>query len=311
MAACASYPTFKSSAHIPSHPSAKVEVKPSLIPGAGLGVFATRDISPGEEITNYIGSIVSKSTIDEYPDLIEYAQQVGDGSFCIVGDKSACNVLDGVGHLINDGYMPSIILMRWLKLSNILHNPVGLGLLSAITYSYYCVSTSKSNCISIDDSKTMTVKMFATRHIKKGDELYYSYSMPYWEASVVKNHPEVKAVPPDLENLALSQANQVIAREYEKMCRYLFWYVNLRRGSHSYRKLTPEQLKQFKDNFTTWTAKCTRVKPQYLTNLFHPDTAEFIFKAILSNMISIGMIKPDDLTTPNIPSDPGAATPSL
>ena len=39
-------------------------VKPSPIPGAGLGLFATRDFRPGSHITSYLGEVLSKTELD-------------------------------------------------------------------------------------------------------------------------------------------------------------------------------------------------------------------------------------------------------
>jgi hypothetical protein len=36
----------------------KIEIKESWLPGSGMGLFATKDISPLEFITEYYGSIM-------------------------------------------------------------------------------------------------------------------------------------------------------------------------------------------------------------------------------------------------------------
>ena len=58
-----------------------VEVKKSLIPGAGRGVFATTKLQSGDMVTEYVGKLVSKEPTDK-----EYALKLTDSHY-IKGDK--------------------------------------------------------------------------------------------------------------------------------------------------------------------------------------------------------------------------------
>ena len=76
-----------------------VKFKPSLIPDAGLGLFATREFPPGCHLTSYLGEILSKVQVDaRYGDdlfTVPYAVSV---SADIIID-SAC--LRGIGSYAN------------------------------------------------------------------------------------------------------------------------------------------------------------------------------------------------------------------
>ena len=84
-------------AHTQLSVPAQLTVKPSLIPGAGLGVFATTLISKGVRVGPYEGKIVDK---DDMGDLhnTAYAWEVRYSVFlCMKSEKSyaICERLDG------------------------------------------------------------------------------------------------------------------------------------------------------------------------------------------------------------------------
>ena len=73
---------------------------------------------------------------------------------------------EGLGHMVNDGARS--------------RSPADADV-------YRLVSRTKENvhpyimCTMVEDVRGSTVLMRATRDIEKGEELLYSYGVPYWE----------------------------------------------------------------------------------------------------------------------------------
>jgi hypothetical protein len=151
-----------------------VELKKSNIPEAGRGVFAIKNIKAGEIITFYPADYICyKYKTGEYVILTsEIAHNAGyndidcnfeyclsvDNNYSIIGDPRIYNDNRYIGHLINDGYLPSKI---------------------DTSVEYYLNSSKKSNCCFYSING-LQMAIIATKDINIGEELYISYGHKYW-----------------------------------------------------------------------------------------------------------------------------------
>jgi len=146
-----------------NHPSC-VQVKPSLINGGGTGLFATRDIGKGQPVVIYYGTKMTDQEIfdlylsdrDQYERLAPYLRGTPNG-FAIIGDKTTDNsVLHGV-------YVNDIALIGKVNLNS---------------FQIYAATLKLCN-LKVVETLDYPV-YFATRRIKKGEELYVHYGIGYW-----------------------------------------------------------------------------------------------------------------------------------
>lgn len=279
------------------HPSSKVAVSKSTIQGAGNGVFARADFEAGDIITAYNGTIMSSSGLN-WKDVIEYAQMLKDEGMILVGSKDDCNVLNGVGHLINDAYQPPLHIIRWLKHSGMKH-PVLWAFQSALIFAYYCASFSKSNCVAIENPHTMKVNMVATRHINAGEEIFYCYGFPYWDKMVFKVYPDTPEniqLPEDqTEEIEKIRTNMNSIAEYNRYCHYYFEMNWARRAKGIH--LSIEKLRELKEDFINITCKLLRLDKDRLKNPLNIADAQLVLNWALWNVKSVGLIteaKKDD-----------------
>lgn len=174
-----------------------LEVKESSIPGAGLGVFATKNIKAGSIVSFYPAHTLGVEHEDEFlfvsnddanrehfqrnpPDASAYLHATDQPIFnrrSVLADvapelKDAPVYLDvnpdrqpvspaWVSHYINDG-------------ATMKENSV------AGVEEYYRNSQTKKNCIHIPFGPSPIVATVATKKIKRGDELFTSYGCVYW-----------------------------------------------------------------------------------------------------------------------------------
>ena len=173
-----------------------VTVKDSSIPGAGLGLFATRNIKAGTIVSFYpahalglevnnVQIFVSDGPVDETyfrenppakscylhatdqpifnrPSLLaSVAPEMKDSPLYL--DVNPGREVDPawVSQYINDGAMVE---------SN---TEEGVS-------TYYKVSTSKKNCIHIPFGPSPIMATVTTKKVKKGEELFTSYGCVYW-----------------------------------------------------------------------------------------------------------------------------------
>ena len=150
------------------------KVKPSSV--HGLGVFATRDITEGSYVTLYPaddifftptwgqedhvvtmnGGLLPKSVVNSYTLKLtgEYKQLAMLGA---VGDPRKHDNPHYLGHMLNDS----------VKLSN----PEAAAV-------YNRISFLRENCVDVHYEGLQF--MAATRDIKAGEELFFTYGVDYW-----------------------------------------------------------------------------------------------------------------------------------
>ena len=147
--------------------SVGVEVRPSGIPGAGRGVFATRDFAIGEFVCVYDGYVITpgRQNLDE--DV--YALPL-EGKGMLIGFKDPKSEI-GVAQLINDAAEISAVdfpqrgdfKMCCLYFAD-----------AALRYAV------KTRLLSNVYPANGTERFIAIKPINKGEELFFSYGSSYW-----------------------------------------------------------------------------------------------------------------------------------
>lgn len=157
-----------------------VEYKQSNILNSGIGIFAIKKITIGEIITFYpgdyilyrksknkeiviLGDIIRYKQIKNIDYKNEYGLNVSD-KFSICGEPIIRDNPTYLGHLINDGYKPSI---------------------KDTEFDYKNKSKLYENCEFVDINGLHTA-IVATKDINIGDELYISYGWKYWISRIKK-----------------------------------------------------------------------------------------------------------------------------
>lgn len=176
------------------------EVRPSLIPDAGMGVFAKVDIEEGDIVTCYPGDVViampdTGKDVDVHtaygpdcatiygahvprsmhadvisPDDMDYALNI-NRRYAVVGlqaliDAADTNIVDGsyLGHMINDG----------AKIR-------GLGSFDLrFTVPAYIEETAAASNMIFSNVDGLHAVIKASRPVRAGEECLISYGPQYW-----------------------------------------------------------------------------------------------------------------------------------
>lgn len=166
----------------------KLEVKDSVIPNIGKGVFTLEDIKKGEIITDYLGKVVDKTKIEmnkfesdrsiASPSSEELLNALKDDKdFTLIGDPEI-----SYGPIINDCVVfkkydlkdyQKIFKNGWMFLK---HNIDGKDLDHNVMYDEHFDEKNKKFIIGIR----------AIRDIKAGEELFASYGYLYWFSRMYK-----------------------------------------------------------------------------------------------------------------------------
>jgi hypothetical protein len=138
-------------------------IKASSVSNAGNGVFVTKDYNKGDYVCFYDGEDVDITDQDEY--------SMGHPTNPNMTRKGFRDVRtpDGVAQFINDGAA---------LLVNIFDDycPPTLKIMYNFIDVYKTISAAKCNVMFGD----MNFGMYATKNIKAGDELFFSYGADYW-----------------------------------------------------------------------------------------------------------------------------------
>lgn len=142
-----------------------LEVKESNIEGAGLGVFATKDIDKDILLTEYYGTILSLEDIQEYDiNALEPSAVLLWANFYTFGDVHKYKP-NSCGQMIND----------YSIIQNRLYTDIELDDVVAL-YD----KTSLKHCNVKPRAYNSKHYMLSSRFIKKGEELYFHYGSAYW-----------------------------------------------------------------------------------------------------------------------------------
>lgn len=125
---------------------AYLEVKPSQLPDAGLGLYTKREIKKGERFVEYLGEIVTEKELDKRAekDIYGYAFYIS---------KKVC---------IDAFYTPNAI-------ARYANDAKGLGRVKGL----------KNNCVY--DIWKKRGWIMAEKDIKPGEEIFVDYGADYWK----------------------------------------------------------------------------------------------------------------------------------
>lgn len=152
----------------------RAEIRSSLIPNAGMGIFATEDIEKGDPICIYDGVEVPKEFVSES----DYLQEFPVNGKTIDGFRIPRSEW-GIGQFANDA-VGSIFDTN---------QPITSDILEKVTRFF------KDKSIESEKKFNVVVNpngwLLATRFIKKGEELYNYYGINYWLWYNVRNCKKV------------------------------------------------------------------------------------------------------------------------
>jgi hypothetical protein len=204
----------------------RLDVKPSTIPDAGNGVFTLEPVKKGDAVCYYAGT--------DYPRELAIIRDDGNPYFCYM-DPYATESLDGktvrvgyrkardskgVGQLINDACMfdPSKLKLNQHKLFT-------YSSFEKLKQIYTLCSSTKANVTFRGKDEWV---LYATRDIKEGEELFFSYGTGYWITHFVLEceHPCIKVL------CLLDFAKERIIDRVDEDSANFMKFVGIRDGGH-------------------------------------------------------------------------------
>ena len=151
---------------------------------SGYGLFATRDIEPGELISCYPGDVLMYHPTDgilfggHVPKSIREVELVDgwldyslaeDDDYAVVGIPDLNQDPAYLGHFANDG----------ARL---------LGVDEGAADDYVAASERARNAQHVDVADGLHMVTLATRHIRRGEEIFVSYGEEYWMEYNSRHH---------------------------------------------------------------------------------------------------------------------------
>jgi hypothetical protein len=131
-----------------------VEVRPSTLPGAGNGVFTTRDVHEGETLTEYFGTRFAEVTAA--PVDSRYLHTLANRA-AVDGDPQ-CTQPHRCGQMINDG----------------------AAILAPELADAYVEASFSSENVRMQENDTGQLHVYASKPLSSGVELLYSYGAEFW-----------------------------------------------------------------------------------------------------------------------------------
>lgn len=160
--------------------NAMVEVKQSLIPNAGNGVFATKKYLKGEYVCYYHGIPKDISSINDFRYSIDYP-------FSKTKYVGITSIVDtaGVGQFINDYSMFELQERHRSEKWGIFS--LSSDLINSDIDTYIKISNCGENVSFRPDNP---FQFYASKDIEKGQELYYHYGVNYWLSLIQRTTDE-------------------------------------------------------------------------------------------------------------------------
>mmetsp|Transcript_14034 Transcript_14034/g.18292 ORF Transcript_14034/g.18292 Transcript_14034/m.18292 type:complete len:297 (+) Transcript_14034:126-1016(+) len=166
------------------------EVRPSLIPGAGMGLFALKNIKQGTIVSLYPVHCLGTSNGDEVLvtslDDQGYFDHVEDDSYLLnlLGKRPLLSVDIGDTELFVDVNPARPVAPAWnghfINDGAIIHENSEAGALS-----YYLKSLAARNCVHVPFGPSPIMAIVTSRKVKKGEELFTSYGCIYWLEALI------------------------------------------------------------------------------------------------------------------------------
>ena len=159
-----------------SWPERGVAARPSLLAGAGNGLFALRDFAQGEEVADYFGEVLNlmQSIKRENRDYVM-------GGFGLNAYVDASAAVDCSGRYINDNFNKERINARFDR-----------------------------------DRRARRARVVALRRIAAGEEIYASYGEDYWRPRGINPVTGEPEEPDEETRLGLQMLERAKARARQK-----------------------------------------------------------------------------------------------
>lgn len=154
------------------------EIKQSLLSNAGNGVFATKAYNKGDYICFYDGEDRDPKSLDEFA----YSIANPSNGKPFTGFDHVKNK-DGVGQIINDSCM--------FELNDEDKNDKGLFSLSSDKINKK-INDYKTNSVANSNVGFMgsDFKIYASKNINVGEELYLPYGIEYWISMIMSKNKD-------------------------------------------------------------------------------------------------------------------------
>ena len=146
-----------------------VEIRESLIPDAGLGVFSTQDIDPDTVITEYYGDVFLDNII---PPDVDTGAMLNILGFTTVGNRNKYDA-SRCGQMIND----------YVSINRFSITDKDSLYQSIEEYVEKSIHHANVHGIGQDDKHYIC----SSKSIKKGEELYLNYGECYWLSVILSN----------------------------------------------------------------------------------------------------------------------------
>jgi hypothetical protein len=164
-------------------------VRPSRIAGAGNGLFANQEFSPGDLVAAYTGQILP----DELAPRIQfgassYLQNMEGESVILIGDPHPSTPHLGA-QLANDPLLEAEDLRMLLAVNCNDSRPESLAPFKAFTQKYWARTLEGRDNVLLDSrpfGPTSLPVFKAIRPIRAGEEILYPYGASYWLMSAVQ-----------------------------------------------------------------------------------------------------------------------------
>jgi hypothetical protein len=160
-----------------------VEIRASGIPGAGSGLFATKEFKPGEPVAVYLGDVMSTRV----ENLIRfgtgrYMQDLQDPDLMLDGEKNPPAAHLGA-QLANDSLVTTDEIQALLAVDCNDLSPAGLSFFKDFTQNYWRRHLEENRSIRLTEEffgPDSSPAFVARIPIHPGDEIFYSYGAGYW-----------------------------------------------------------------------------------------------------------------------------------
>ena len=151
-----------------------IEIRPSQVPGAGLGLFAKRDLSRGTVLGTYPGTVIplaqNLDKLRQYPPCEGYVWRFSDNQY-VIDPTSSVGVLEDVCVGGNPSMPGSVNLFQQFSplfavstaLCRINEPPKGLDV----------------NVVTSEDLQKRSVTFALERHVAAGEEFFIDYGLSY------------------------------------------------------------------------------------------------------------------------------------
>lgn len=187
-----------------------VEVKESSISGAGLGLFAKKNIKAGTIVSFYpahtigiiLGDSIRRISRNDSGSMCEQQQEEDETTASnqtylhhVLGSRPLFKV-DIAGDLGGDSIFLDVDLSQPERTGFASHRINDGATVMANSedgvLAYYCASRRSKNCVIVPFGPSPLLATVTTKKLKKGEELFTTYGCSYWLESLLKETGEAE-----------------------------------------------------------------------------------------------------------------------